>query len=134
MNFTKQYLQKVSNSLPGSKKQKRWVLKRIEEDICLHLPNGDYSKIVETWGTPEELAAQQIETMAPLEIAQKLKLQNWVKKWLLIVAICIIVVLSALVVAAYLDAHQSVNGKLIRDPHPVIIEDLTIEEREGISK
>ncbi len=45
-----------------------------------------------------------------MEIAEKMRLQNWIKKMVLAIAATIIILLTGLVVAEYVDARKDVRG------------------------
>ena len=72
-------------------------------------------------GTPEALAVAEIEAMPAAEIAEKVRLQNWVKKVILAVAFAIIILFAGLVIAEYVDAKLSARGTLYEEEEITII-------------
>ena len=71
-------------------------------------------------GTPEALAVAEIEAMPAAEIAEKVRLQNWVKKVILAVAFAIIILFAGLVIAEYVDAKLSARGTLYEEEITII--------------
>ena len=110
MNDANKYIRRVRRCLPGTRKQTAWIGEQIRNSLDSGFSELSYAKIVDQLGTPEALAAAQIEAMPAAEIAEKVRLQNWIKKVILAVAFAVIILLAGLVVAEYVDARAIVRG------------------------
>ena len=115
MNDANKYIRRVRRCLPGTRKQTAWIGEQIRNSLDSGFSELSYAEIVDQLGTPEALAAAQIEAMLPMEIAEKVRLQNWIKKVVLAVFLAVIILLAGLIVAEYVDASKNVRGKLYED-------------------
>ncbi len=115
MNDANKYIRRVRRCLPGTRKQTAWIGEQIRNSLDSGFSELSYAEIVDQLGTPEALAAAQIEAMLPMEIAEKVRLQNWIKKVILAVFLAVIILLAGLIVAEYVDASKNVRGKLYED-------------------
>ena len=110
MSDAAKYIRRVRSCLPGTRKQTAWICEQVRGNLDTDISQLSYAEIVDRLGTPESLAAEQIESMPPMEIAEKMRLQNWIKKVVLAIAATIIILLTGLVVAEYVDARKDVQG------------------------
>ena len=120
MSDAAKYIRQVRSSLPGTRKQTAWIADQIRNNLGSDFSALSYAEIVDRLGTPEALAAEQIEAMPAAEIAEKVRLQNWLKKVILAVACVVIILLAGLMIAEYVDARKSVRGKLYAEEITVI--------------
>lgn len=112
MNDAAKYIRQVRSCLPGTRKQTAWITDQIRGSLGDDFSALSYAEIVDRLGTPEALAAEQIEAMPAAEIAEKVRLQNWIKKVILAVACTIVILLAGLIVVEYVDASKDVRGEL----------------------
>ena len=110
MNDVNKYIRRVRRCLPGSRRQTAWIGDQVRNSLGADVTRLSYAEIVDHLGTPEALAAAQIEAMPASEIAEKVRLQNWVKKVILAVAFAVIILFAGLVIAEYADARKNVRG------------------------
>jgi len=115
MSDAAKYMRRVRSCLPGTRKQTAWICEQVRNSLDTDISQLSYAEIVDRLGTPESLAAEQIESMPPMEIAEKMRLQNWIKKLVLVIAATIIILLAGLVVMEYVDARESTRGRLYED-------------------
>ena len=115
MNDAAKYIRQVRSSLPGTRKQTAWIADQIRNSLGSEFSALSYAEIVDRLGTPEALAAEQIDAMPAVEIAEKVRLQNWLKKVILAVACVVIILLAGLMIAEYVDARKSVRGNLYEE-------------------
>lgn len=123
MNDAAKYVRQVRSCLPGTRNQTAWITDQIRSSLGDGFSALSYAEIVDRLGTPESLATEQIEAMPAAEIAEKVRLQNWIKKVILAVACTIIILLAGLIVAEYVDAKASARGKLSQDEITIIDKD-----------
>ena len=120
MNDAAKYIHRVRSSLPGTRKQTAWIADQIRNSLGSEFSALSYAEIVDRLGTPETLAAEQIDAMPAVEIAEKVRLQNWLKKVILAVACVVIILLAGLMIAEYVDAKEVVRGELYKEEITVI--------------
>ena len=120
MSDAAKYIRRVRSSLPGTRKQTAWIADQIRNNLGSDFSALSYAEIEDRLGTPEALAAEQIEAMPAAEIAEKVRLQNWLKKVILAVVCAIVILLTGLIVAEYVDASKKVRGNLYEEEITVI--------------
>ncbi len=120
MSDAAKYIRRVRSCLPGTRKQTAWICEQICCNLDTDISQLSYTEIIDRLGTPESLAAEQIESMPPMEIAEKMRLQNWIKKVVLAVAVTIIILLTGLVVAEYVDARKAARGNVYQEEISII--------------
>ena len=120
MSDAAKYIRQVRSSLPGTRKQTAWIADQIRNSLGSEFSALSYAEIVDRLGTPEALAAEQIDAMPAVEIAEKVRLQNWLKKVILAVACVVIILLAGLMIAEYVDASKKVRGNLYEEEITVI--------------
>ena len=120
MSDAAKYIRQVRSSLPGTRKQTAWIADQIRNSLGSEFSALSYAEIVDRLGTPEALAAEQIEAMPAAEIAEKVRLQSWLKKVILAVACVVIILLAGLMIAEYVDASKNVRGNLYAEEITVI--------------
>ena len=120
MSDAAKYIRQVRSSLPGTRKQTAWIADQIRNSLGSEFSALSYAEIVDRLGTPEALAAEQIEAMPAAEIAEKVRLQSWLKKVILAVACVVIILLAGLMIAEYVDARKNVRGNLYTEEITVI--------------
>lgn len=116
MNDLAKYLREVRSCLPGTRKQTRGVTDLLQSSLLADAGDLSYAQLVERFGTPAALAATQIETMPAIEIAEKVRFQNWLKKTIVIVAAVLILLVAGLCMAEYIDGHRSAHGQITEGP------------------
>ena len=120
MNDANKYIRRVRRCLPGTRKQTAWIGEQIRNSLGEDISRLSYAEIVDQLGTPEALAVAEIKAMPAAEIAEKVRLQNWVKKVILAVAFAIIILFAGLVIAEYVDAKLSARGTLYEEEITII--------------
>ena len=115
MSDAAKYIRRVRSCLPGTRKQTSWICEQVCDNLDTDISQLSYAEIVDRLGTPESLAAEQIDAMPAREIAEKMRLQNWIKKLVLAIAATIIILLTGLVVVEYVDARKNVRGSVYED-------------------
>ena len=121
MNDANKYIRRVRRCLPGSRRQTAWIGDQVRNSLGADVTRLSYAEIVDQLGTPEALAAAQIEAMPASEIVEKVQLQNWIKKVILAAVFTVIVLLTCLVIAEYVDARKTTRGKLCEEEEIIII-------------
>ena len=94
MNDANKYIRRVRRCLPGSRRQTAWIGDQVRNSLGADVTRLSYAEIVDQLGTPEALAAAQIEAMPASEIVEKVQLQNWIKKVILAAVFTVIVLLT----------------------------------------
>ena len=123
MNDASKYIRRVRRCLPGTRRQTAWIGEQIRNSLGADITGLSYAEIVDHLGTPEALAAAQIEAMPASEIVEKVQLQNWIKKVILAAVFTVIVLLTCLVIAEYVDARKATRGKLCEEEEIIISQD-----------
>ena len=73
------YLWEVREELPGSRKQKKKILSRVESsarDFVIENPGADYNAIVSRFGTPMQIAESNVAEMDTAELLGSLQIQR----------------------------------------------------------
>ena len=96
------YLWEVREELPGSRKQRKQILSRVESsvrDFVAEHPGADYAAIVSHFGTPTQIAESNIEEMDASELLGSLQIQRKV-----------VAIVLAFRLAAYMEFYKDMNG------------------------
>lgn len=123
------YLWKVRRELPGSRKQKKQILSRVEasvRDFVTENPDADYAAIAQRFGTPQQIAASYIEEMSTPELTQQLRIKKRIVCIIGVTALAIILLWAGFVLAVTIDSHKSING-YGRYGEVTVIEEIEIE-------
>ena len=105
------YIKKVEQHLPGKKAQKKTYLKKLSADVAERLeeePSLDSAALALAFGSPEELAADFMETLDAKEIK---KAFTWKQVVLIGVIVALLIWLSVAMVSL-IDAHKQSQGRL----------------------
>ena len=73
------YLWEVCEELPGSRKQRKQILSRVESsvrDFVTEHPGADYAAVVSHFGTPTQIAESNIEEMDASELLGSLRVRR----------------------------------------------------------
>lgn len=107
------YLWKVRRELPGSRRQKKQILSRVEasvRDFLAENPDADYAAIAQRFGTPQQIAASYIEEMSTPELTQQLRIKKRIVCVIGVAALALILLWAGFVLAITIDSHRSING------------------------
>lgn len=103
------YIKNVEQQLPGKKAQKKAYLKKLSSDVAERLeeePSLDSAALALAFGSPEELAADFMETLDAKEIK---KAFTW-KKLVLIGVLAVVLIWLIAVVTLWIDGHTGNHG------------------------
>ena len=107
------YLWEVREELPGSRKQRKQILSRVESsvlDFVTEHPGADYAAIVSHFGTPTQIAESNIEEMDASELLGSLQIQRKVVAIVLAAATLLVLMRFAFRLAAYMEFYKDMNG------------------------
>ena len=100
------YLWEVREELPGSRKQRKQILSRVESsvrDFVAEHPGADYAAIVSHFGMPTQIAESNIEEMDASELLGSLQIQRKVVAIVLAAATLLVLMRFAFRLAAYME-------------------------------
>lgn len=107
------YLWEISRELPGSWKQKKQILSRMERsirDFVIENASVDYHAIVKRFGAPRQIAESYITEMETSELLEGMR----IRQKILLVAIGAVVLLVIMrfgfLLAAYLGFDKDMRG------------------------
>ena len=124
------YLWRIRRELPGSRKQKKEILSRVEQSVRDYVsenPGTDYKKITARFGTPQQIAESCIAEMETSEIREELKFGWRVRNMILAGVTLAVLIWFGFVALAYYDMFKYQNGYAV-----VEIEEIEqIEYTEG---
>ncbi len=63
MSDAAKYMRRVRSCLPGTRKQTAWICEQVCGNLDTDISQLSYTEIVDRLGTPESLAAEQIDAM-----------------------------------------------------------------------
>ena len=110
------YLWKVRRELPGSRKQKKQILARVESsvrDFVTENPDADYAAIAQRFGTPQQIAASCIEEMDAQELTLQLRIRKTIVRIVAVTALVVVLLWAGVVVTALIRHVKAMNGYLI---------------------
>ena len=126
----RRYLWEVSRELPGSRRQKKTLLRRVENSVrefASEASNTDYRAIVKWFGPPEKIAESYVEEMDAAEILQGIRYRKDILFVLLVAVAVILTARIAFVAKAYNDYEKDINGYAVVE----VIEIERLENMEG---
>ena len=97
----RKYYRSIKSWLPGSGKQNKSILAKIQDDIAAYLsenPDATPEQIEHRFGTPQQIAAACVDEMGMCELLHRLRLRKKVLATIRKAVICILAVLVLLVV------------------------------------
>ena len=97
----KKYYRSIKSWLPGSAKENKLILTKIQEDIAAYAeenPDAGADEIEQRFGTPQQIAAACVDEMGMCELLHRLRLRKKVLATIRNAVICILAVLVLLVV------------------------------------
>ncbi len=106
---SKKYIKSIEKALVGTNQQKQEFLKNISsavDEYCEENPNASYNDICLRFGEPDVIAK---ELICDTDINQ-IKKKVGVKKIVAAAITIIVVLLTVLFVAEYVDSHNEVRG------------------------
>lgn len=107
------YLWEVRRELPGSWKQRKHILSRVESsvrDFVTEHPGADYAAIVSHFGMPTQIAESNIEEMDASELLGSLQIQRKVVAIVLAAATLLVLMRFAFRLTAYMEFYKDMNG------------------------
>ena len=110
------YLWEVREELPGSRKQKKKILSRVEfsvRDFVTENPNADYAAIEQRFGSPQQIAASCIEEMDAQELTLQLRIRKTIVRIVAVTALVLVLLWAGVVVTALIRHVKAMNGYLI---------------------
>ena len=124
------YLWEVREELPGSRKQRKQILSRVESsvrDFVIENSGADYNAIVSRFGTPTQIAESNIAEMDTAELLGNLQIHRRIVVIILAAATLLVMVRFGFRLAAYLEYYKKVNGYAVVE----VIEIDPTEKNEG---
>lgn len=106
------YLWEVRGELPGSRKQRKQILSRVESsvrDFVTEHPGADYAAIVSHFGTPTQIAESNIEEMDASELLGSLQVRRKVVAIVLATATLLVLMRFAFRLSAYVEFYKDMN-------------------------
>ena len=100
------YLWEVRGELPGSRKQRKQILSRVESSVRDFVA----AAIVSHFGTPTQIAESNIEEMDASELLGSLQIQRKVVAIVLAAATLLALMRFAFRLAAYMEFYKDMNG------------------------
>ena len=125
------YLWEVRGELPGSRKQRKQILSRVESsvrDFVTEHAGADYAAIVSHFGTPTQIAESNIEEMDASELLGSLRVRRKVIIIVLAAATLLVLMRFAFRLAAYMEFYKDMNGYAVVE---VIESDQTETDKGG---
>ena len=107
------YLWEVRGELPGSRKQRKQILSRVESsvrDFVTEHPGANYAAIVSHFGTPTQIAESNIAEMDTAELLGSLQIHRRIVVIILAAATLLVMVRFGFRLAAYLEFYKDMNG------------------------
>ncbi len=107
------YLWEVSRQLPGSWKEKKRILSRMQRSIRDYVSEGEnpsYEKIIERFGKPNQIAATFLGEMETEELLRNMKASGRVVQIVAITAILIIAMWAGVVSIALVNELIESDG------------------------
>ncbi len=126
----KKYLGSIAKKLVCSRKQKRLILKDIEQSIRDYIENEnitDISQLYSHFGSAEEIAKTYLaDFVTPADIKKAVN-----KKKALIIGIIVALVIYVLaLIIVIIDGHISVNGYMVESlPKEILIDTINLFDR-----
>lgn len=110
------YLWEVREELPGSRKQRKQILSRVESsvrDFVTENPHADYAAITQRFGTPQQIAASYIEEMSTPELTQQLRIRKTIVRIVAVTALALVLLWAGVVLTALIRHIKDMDGYLI---------------------
>lgn len=110
------YLWEVREELPGTRRQKKQILSRVESsvrDFVIENPHVDYATITQRFGTPQQIAASYMEEMSTPELTQQLRIRKTIVRIVAATALVLVLLWAGVVVTALIRHVKAMNGYLI---------------------
>lgn len=126
----KKYLGSIAKKLVCSRKQKRLILKDIEQSIRDYIENEnitDISQLYSHFGSAEEIAKTYLaDFVTPADIKKAVN-----KKKALVIGIIVALVIYVLaLIIVIIDGHISVNGYMVESlPKEILIDTINLFDR-----
>lgn len=117
------YLWQIFRQLPGSWKQKKRILSRIEGSIQDYVSEGNlvtYVQLVRRFGKPEQIAAEYINSMEAEEFIGAFKSRRNVLGIVLTAVVLALLMWAGFLAFCYYDFADSINGTLVTEEVSVI--------------
>ncbi len=117
----KKYLSEIKSNLICSGKQKRDIIKEIEDSVYEYAENKgikDISEVYNHFGTPEEVARTHLSQIEPKKIIKAVN----VHRVIIMGVVAILVIFTIALSITLLDAHHDYNSA----PEENIVEDTVI--------
>ncbi len=112
----RRYLQEIRGWLPCSRKLKNAILERIRNTVREYLtdnPESSYEKLMERFGSPQQIAATYVEDMGTDELLRDLRIRRRIIGAVAATAIAVVALWVGFITAAYVDHVNDVNGYLV---------------------
>ena len=113
MSALSKYKRKVSDMLPCTKEERKYVLAEIDQSLGKEAEAMSYEAIVEKIGIPEEVAAASIQGMEPRNIAAAMQKRRQLRRWMAILVIGLLLLWAVGVTAAVIDSAMHSGGHAI---------------------
>ena len=120
MSTLSKYKRKVSDMLPCTAEERKYVLAEIDQSLGKDRETLSYEAIVEKLGPPEEVAAASIEGMEPRNIAAAMQKRRRLIRWAAILVVGVLLIWAIGVTAAIIDVAKNSGGQLIIYPAETI--------------
>lgn len=113
---TAQYLARVRRALPCRGPQKRYLLRKIREQLAAweeSCPSATYENAAERFGQPEQIAAAYVESADTEELLSGLRISGRIVRAVAAMALGIVLIWAVGVAASVVDSHNSADGHSI---------------------
>ena len=131
MKAINKYLREVKKYLPGSKKEKQWILEQIRTQILSFPEDLDYSGIVEKCGLPKQVAVTQVASIPPEDLIEFVRAGNRVLKSVAMALVVVVALVCLSLVIALLDYHVAAHYHIVEGE--AIVEE-RIEDEESSAR
>lgn len=109
----RRYLWEVSLELPGSRKQKKTLLRQVENSVrefVSERPGVDYADIVKWFGVPQKIAESYVSEMEASELLEEMNVRRKVVHILLASVTIIVLIWFGFTATAYYSHLKNENG------------------------
>lgn len=113
MSGLSKYKRKVSDMLPCTKEERKYVLAEIDQSLGKEAETMSYEAIVEKIGIPEEVAAASIQGMEPRNIAAAMQKRRDLIRFAAILVVGLLLIWTVGVTVAVIDSMQHSGGHAI---------------------
>ena len=120
MSGLSKYKRKVSDMLPCTAEERKYVLTEIDQSLGKDAETMSYEAVVEKLGVPEEVAAASIQGMEPRSIALAMQKRRKLIRLAAILVVGLLLIWAIAATVAVIDSMQHSGGHAIIYPAEII--------------